>query len=258
MHWIIQENLFKENEWENLLATLERFDIPYSVHKVIPFVGELVPEPVIDSAKVICFGSYSMRHTARNCQWAPGVYDLCDADFVAQRERWGERMLNFDSQVLRFEDAKLSEPVFIRPIEDTKYFAGKVFEVAEFEEWQRNVCVLEHDYGNSLTKDTYIQLCSPKTIFSEHRFWVVDGRIVCASQYKIGDRVLYASSVDQCFYDFVNECIAIWQPHRAFVIDVCDTPEGLKVVEINTINAAGFYAGDIQQIVMALETMEEN
>lgn len=43
MHWILQTNLFNEAEWENLVGVLERFDIPYSVHKVIPFVGELVP-----------------------------------------------------------------------------------------------------------------------------------------------------------------------------------------------------------------------
>jgi hypothetical protein len=41
------------------------------------------------------------------------------------------------------------------------------------------------------------------------------------------------------------------------VIDVCSTPNGLKIVEINTINAAGFYAGNIQSLVLALEAMEE-
>lgn len=258
MHWIIQENLFKENEWANLIGTLERFDLPYSIHKVVPFIGALVPEPEMSAAKVICFGSYSMRHTAQKFNWTPGVYDLAECDFLVQRQRWGERMLNFDSQVLRFKDAHLSAPSFIRPIEDTKYFAGKVFEVEEFEDWQRKVCVLEDGDGSSLTKDTYIQLCLPKVIFSEHRFWVVDGRIVSASQYKIGVRVLYASDVDQRFHDYVNECIAIWQPHHAFVIDVCDTPVGIRIVEINTINAAGFYAGDMQKIIMALEAMEES
>ena len=43
MHWILQTNLFKEDEWDQMVATLERFGLPYSVHKVIPFIGELVP-----------------------------------------------------------------------------------------------------------------------------------------------------------------------------------------------------------------------
>lgn len=43
---------------------------------------------------------------------------------------------------------------------------------------------------------------------------------------------------------------------RAFVIDVCDTDRGPKTVEINTLNSAGFYAGDVKELVLALEDME--
>jgi hypothetical protein len=49
--------------------------------------------------------------------------------------------------------------------------------------------------------------------------------------------------------------IAIWQPLEAFVLDVCETQHGFRIVEINTINSAGFYAADIQNIVMALEAL---
>lgn len=37
------------------------------------------------------------------------------------------------------------------------------------------------------------------------------------------------------------------------MIDVCDTEEGMKIVELNTLNAAGFYAADVQKLVLALE-----
>lgn len=53
--------------------------------------------------------------------------------------------------------------------------------------------------------------------------------------------------------------IAKWQPHDAFVLDVCSVPDdgdgwlGIKVVEINTLNSAGFYAANIPKLVMALE-----
>jgi hypothetical protein len=59
--------------------------------------------------------------------------------------------------------------------------------------------------------------------------------------------------VSGCVSRISTEC---WNPHRAFVIDVCDTPDGIKIVEINTINAAGFYAGNVTELVMALENME--
>jgi len=256
MHWILQNNLFGEAEWERLVATLERFELPYSVHKVIPFVGELEPVPVLKAEKAVCFGSYSMRHFARAQSLNPGVYDLFQQDFRVQLSAWGERMLNADSSVVAFEHVRLTEPAFIRPIDDSKYFAGRVFDVDEFETWQRQVCELGEDYGFSLSPGTLVQLCVPKVIHAEYRYWIVDGEIVTQSLYKSGRRVIYSAHVDERVNRFVRDVIAIWQPHRAFVVDVCDTPEGLRIVEINTINSAGFYAGDVQRLVAALEALE--
>lgn len=256
MHWILQTNLFRETEWSRLVEALERFGLPYSVHKVIPFVGELEPAPVLQAAKAVCFGSYSMRHSAKAHGWTPGVYDLFDQDFHAQRAAWGDRMLNADSHVMAFRDIRLDGPTFLRPIDDSKYFAGRVFHADEFEDWRRRVCDLNEELGTSLSPTTQIQLCAPKTIHAEYRFWIVGGEIATKSLYKLGRRVVYSSDVDDRLDGFVLQAVADWQPHRAFVIDVCDTPDGPRIVEINTINAAGFYAGDVQRLVAALETLE--
>lgn len=267
MHWILQENLFKESEWETLTATLARFNLPYSVHKVIPFIGELTPPAEPTQPKVICFGSYSMRHSAKAFNWTPGVYDLEPCNFTVQLEHWGDLMLNADSVVAPFHAVNITEPTFMRPIDDSKYFAGKVFDVDEFYEWKRNVCVLEHDYGNSMTKDTLIQACAPKVIYAEYRFWIVDAKIVTCSLYKRGSRVTYSSEVDEAVKRFAHQVVrhgditlamrtSAWQPHRAYVLDVCETPDGFKIVEINTLNSAGFYACDVQKLVVALEELE--
>lgn len=273
MHWVLQEKLFKDDEWENLTSALERFNIPYTVHKVVPFSGELIPEVQPQRKKIICFGSYSMRHTAKAQGWHPGVYDLFEQDFRVQFEHWGDLMLNADSTIVPFKDAEVTEVSFIRPINDSKYFAGTVFEVQEFWDWKRKVCVLEHDYGNSLTGDTIIQICKPKVIYAEYRYWIVGGKIATKSMYKRGDQVIYSKDVDPRFDEFVDHVLRMekgkrgitlsttpqgWAPHRAFVLDVCDTPDGIKIVEINTINASGFYAANVQDLVMALEQLEFN
>lgn len=253
MHWILQNNLFNEDAYQVLLDTLERMELPYSIHKVVPFVGELVPEPELTHDNVICMGSYSMRHAADKYGWEPGVFDLEPENFTVQLQHWGEHMLNADAQVCAFKDAVVEELAFIRPIEDSKVFAGRVFDAKEFHDWQIKVCVLEEDYGNSLTKDTLVQICSPKVIFAEYRFWIVKGKIITKSLYKRGDKVMYSSDVDERFDEYVKQRIAEWEPHEAFVIDVCDTPDGIKIVEINTLNSCGFYAADIQKLVDALE-----
>jgi hypothetical protein len=254
MHWILQNNLFNEEAYQVLLDTLERMELPYSIHKVVPFVGELIPEPELSHYNAICMGSYSLRHAANKYQWEPGVFDLEQENFTVQMQHWGEHMLNADAQVCAFKDVNFDqELMFIRPIEDSKVFAGNVFTKDEFYEWKRKVVVLEHDYGNSLTKDTLVQVCNPKVIFAEYRFWIVKGKIVTKSLYKRGDKVMYSDEVDVRFDEYVKLRVAEWEPHEAFVIDVCDTPDGIKIVEINTLNSCGFYAADIQKLVDALE-----
>jgi hypothetical protein len=260
MHWVLQNNLFNEDAYNVLLETLEKFNIPHSIHKIIPFIGEITPPfhsqcPIDGYDNVICMGSYSMRHTAKKEGWYPGVFDLEPFDFTIQLAKWGNHMLNYDAVVCEFGDANFDdELMFIRPIHDSKSFAGKVFERDEFYTWKRKVCVLEEDYGDSLNKHTLIQLCKPKKIYSEHRFWVVKGKVVTSSTYKLGHTVIYQSlPADSIFQKYAEERIAEWQPHEAFVIDVADTSEGLKVVEINTLNSCGFYACDMQKLVMALE-----
>lgn len=270
MHWILQTNLFDEAGYDALVEQLERFNIPYSVHKVVPFVGDLIPEPELDTDNVICMGSYSMRHIAKKKGWYPGVFDLEPYDFREQLKHWGTEMLNHDSVVSRFEDCNFDEEhMFLRPIHDSKSFAGRVFDKQEFYDWKRKVCVLEQDDGSSLDKDTLIQRCYPKTIYAEYRFWIVQQRVVTASLYKRGGRVIYSDQIDPHVYRYVNQILKTkdqrtditlsmandgWAPQPAFVLDVAETDEGMKVVEINTLNSAGFYAGNMTDLVLHLES----
>lgn len=261
MHWIVQNNLFHESGWDVLIDTLENVGISYSLHKVVPFVGEIIPEVNIpdNEDKVICIGSYAMRHLAKKNSWNPGVYDLFDCDFIEQKKHWGENLLNYDAEVKEFKDIEFtSDYHFLRPIEDTKVFPGGIFEKSEFYEWKKNVLDLDYDDGSPLQPNNLIQVCDLKSIYEEVRFWVIDSKIVTASSYKKGTIVNYLpeENVDQEFYDFVEDMIEIYEPASAFVIDVCKTDNGIKIVEINTINSAGFYNGCVQSIVFALESME--
>jgi ATP-grasp domain, R2K clade family 3 len=262
MHWVLQTNLFKESEWENLIHALYRLNVPYSIHKVVPFIGELIPPAEPRHKNVICFGSYSMRHTAKAMGWTPGVYDLFDINFLVQKEHWGKELLNHDAQVISFRDAILEHPTFIRPIDDSKYFAGRIFDPDEWNTWRKSIVEDHHDYGSGLSPDTLVQLCAPKQIYAEYRFWIVDGKVVTWSQYKRGARVVYSADVDReviryasavgCANTLAARNPLPWLP-AAFVLDVCETPDGFKIVEINTINSAGFYACDVMTLVNELE-----
>lgn len=252
MHWVLQEHDFREPGWNALVETLERLALPHSFHKVVPFVGALLPEPAVAQPHVICMGSYSMRHAARRYGWKPGVFDLADQDFVRQHEHWGEHLLNAHSRVVPFGDVKLLEPSFLRPVDDTKSFAGRVYEPVAFHEWQRSVLALGDD-SHTLRASSLVQVARPVTIHAEYRCWVVQDRVVTASLYKRGDTVFSSGDVPEQILGYANERAREWSPHEAYVMDIAETPDGLRIIELNTLNAAGFYAADVQKLVMALE-----
>lgn len=275
MHWVLQHNLFREEGFKRLLDTLKRMGISYSVHKVIPFVGVLSPpvDPENEDVRIefdentvvdfpegpkIVMGSYSMARYARKHGWAPGSFDSENLDYEKQIPHWGSAMLNSDSWVGRFADVpKQKHEFFIRPTLDSKSFAGVVMGWSVFRRWREGVIKCGADNGGFLDGDTLVQVATKKTIYSEYRLWIVDRRIVTASLYKQGRTVRYSSDVDNDVLDYAQTFLTPdkWVPDRAFVLDIAVTSEGLRIVEAGNINSAGFYAADMQKLVMALEDM---
>jgi hypothetical protein len=251
MHWILHEGFHSEFTASSLISSLTRFQIPFSIHRVTPKIGDLIPEAEINHKNVICIGSYSMRHVASKNNWKPGIFDLFDQNFEQQRFHWSAHMLNFNSKVSQLSEAKFEEEkMFVRPVHDSKSFTGKVFSRDEFIAWSKKN---QNNYESSLNGKTLIQISPLVNIFAEYRFCVIKGLITTQSLYKRGGHIIYQSDVDQVFVDFVADRIQEWQPHEAFVIDVCDTDSGIKIVEINTLNSSAFYAADVDKLVIALE-----
>jgi hypothetical protein len=261
MHWVLQENVCNEAGYADMIALLERFDIPHSIHKVIPFIGELLPDIELPNP-VICYGSYSMRRVAVAKGWTPGVFDLEPFTYQEQIKHWPHKMLNADSEFGKFGDLiPTPEVFFARPVADSKYFAGRIFDKAEWVEWQGKVRDLGEDDGSGLRADTMVMACEPKRILREYRFWIVDKKVITGSLYKMGDRVVYDKVIDKEAETFAWACVApmsldCWNPLSAFVLDIALLPDNqYKIVEINTINAAGLYAADVGKLVSALEDL---
>lgn len=259
MYWVLQENIFKEKAFNELLHQLVRLDVPHSQHKVIPFIGEILPD-INPEGPVVVFGSYSMRHTAKKKGWTPGVWEMDHFQFNEQVFEWGrENLLNGDATIEEFQHISTHDEsyMFYRPLYDSKVLAGTCMYGKDFNEWQNKVVNLEEDYGTSLNKHTLIMVCCPKTILQEYRFWIIDEKIITSSVYKIGNRVTYNNDVPNDAHLFAASLIKKYNPQRAFVIDVALMSDGnFKVVEAQCINASGFYAADIQKLIIAIEGME--
>jgi len=259
MHWVIQDKLRKDAGLRALRANLPRWGIPHSFHDVIPFVGELRPD-VNPEGNVIVIGSYAMRHAARAKGWVPGCFDighLTHQDFV---RRWGMNMLNASGLVERFTDIPnqdLPAEFFCRPAIDSKAWAGAKMSRAEFMLWHEKVMAIVDEPGATITRDTEVVVAPIKHIVEEYRCWIVDRQVVTTSLYRRGEAALYAADINDDVLGFAQSLAREpWQPDRAYVLDVSlDAERQTRVIEVNTLNAAGFYAADIQKLVGAIERM---
>lgn len=254
MHWVVQENLILSREIEELVRVLERMSLPYSLHKVVPFSGEIIPD-INPPNPVVAFGAYSMLKVARRYGWVPGVWTSENFDFEIWRKHWQDHCLNADALIYPFAHIPTLQQFFMRPCMDDKSFAGQVFDWPDYEDWRRRVVDLGEDSGSTLHAMTPVLICQPKVILREYRLWVVDKRVATASLYKIGDRVRYDANVEEDIIDFGHQMASLWQPDRAFVLDLAMTEDGIKVIEINSLNAAGLYAANVGRLVEALEGM---
>ena len=254
MHWVIQENFYHEDGIELLVTFLGKMGIPFTEVKVVPFAGDVLPDVNVDG-DVVCIGSYSMRKTAKKKNWYPGVFDIEYFDYTKCVAAWGDEMLNADSQFVKFKDVVPLETsdFFIRPIHDSKNFSGRTTSKSSFLQWQYNVIGLGKIGADTLSGDTEVMVSPIKDIYSEYRFWIVDGKIVTSSQYVLGNRVVYSTGAPDNVMEYVRDMLKIHSLDIPFVFDVCETSKGMRIVELNTMNASGFYAGEVDKIVMALE-----
>lgn len=265
MHWVIQNNLYREVGHARLLDTLDRFDIPYTEIDMVPcsqglpLAERIRPLPTLDGPVMAC-GSVNFAQVARQAGWLPGSFYNENHDYQVWRQCYGHHLLNADARVCRFSEVEpLSEELFfIRPCGDTKAFSGQTMDYVEFVDWRHRVIDRKETY-TSLNADTLVMYGPLKTIYREARFFVVDGRVVTYSTYKIGDRFWPSAEVPPTMIEFAERMVELWQPARAFVLDVAltdDAEDGFnKIVEINCLNSAGFYEIDLQKFVMAIEAM---
>lgn len=250
MHYIVQKNIFKEHNYNIIFEALERLGLPYEVVEYKDGKFDFKT----DRKDVFPFGSIRLAYLSAEQDWKPGSFYGGNHDFTIYSEYYKDNLLNYDSQI-----QKLGEPIdwlpnemkFIRPCKDSKIVTGAVFTKIKWEDMleriQQNI-LFTPDKLNDL-----IQINQVKKIYKEARIWIVGGQVITSSYYTFGSQVQWLENVEPEGLEFAQRMADIYQPADAFVMDICDTPDGWKIVEINCINCSGFYQGDMQKVLIALE-----
>jgi hypothetical protein len=219
------------------------------------------PDPITDDTQplLVC-GATTLNRVAKERNWRPGTFLNDNFDFEIWRDGYGaDCVLNGDARVCTIGEAHtldVTEDVFVRPTDDSKAFTGQTMDAEQFKIWYNHINKLSDiQKGNGPRSDTQIVVSSVKNIKAEYRFFVVNRTVVTGSMYKLGNTVMSSSRIDEHVRRFADEMTFHWEPADAYVIDVAETDQGMKVVEINNINSAGFYDCDVQKIVMAIEDL---
>ena len=250
VRWAIQGNLGSADDVEKMRLHLDRLGVPWTPLTVVPF--DDTPPDVPTEGRVIFYGSTTlMRNVAREGRWTPGVFfDEARFSFEALRAGYGEALLNGASEVVTVGEfaARGDDPeaeYFIRPANDLKEFAGMVRTFAEVASWREGLAASNGPLG----LDTKIQVAPPLALGREWRTVVVGGEVVAASQYRSSGRLKVTGDVPAEVLEFAREMAGRYAPAPVFVLDVGEVDDGLRVVETNCFNSAGFYWCDLYEIV---------
>jgi len=248
MKYLIQDSLYKEFHEERLIHTLNRMGLEYEMFSLQYFVDDI--EVKTDRTDVMVFGAVKAAHLAKKYKWNPGSFYNENHDYIVYSKYYKENMLNWDSKIQKASDTiDIDGPFFARPTGDTKLFKGKAYE--NVEEWNNDASYFLTNNPNS--KDELIQVDPLQNILQEIRCFIVKGKVITASMYKLGNVVLYKECMDDDIIEYANNMASIYQPADAFVMDICRTDNGVKIVECNCINCAGFYDIDMQKLIVSLE-----
>jgi ATP-grasp domain, R2K clade family 3 len=254
MHWILQENLINPVDLARFEKALEAKRTPFSRVKLVPVFHELADTlPVVDGP-VFVYGSTGLGYVSKRCGWNPGYFDH-NLDYELMLGHYGERALNHGAVC-----APLGELVhrwdtfFIRPVLDTKSFAGTVMTWPQLDEFRHGVQRVADHPDATLRLTDRVVMAPLVEIQAEWRFFVVDGDIVTGSRYKVGDHLDVSSEVPPAVLWFAQSCVKSWVPNKAFTLDISANSQGLKVIEVNSANSAGVYACDVSKFVEAVNT----
>jgi hypothetical protein len=247
MHWVVQQNIFKPENFNVLISALVDLNVPHTA-VTIPS-GELKLQPDVHPVgKVYVCGAIKMAKIALAKGWEPGSFLNDQFRYDLWLEKLGPELLNHDCSIGKFADINVDQfsRFFIRPLEDNKAFDGMVLDAEMLTTWRQ-------DPLRTYLLNVDVILSPVREIYREYRLFVVGKEVITGSLYKVAGRPQVSDLVEPDVIEYVNKIVDKWLPIESCVIDVCLTEDGWKVIEFNNINSSSFYASNVHKYVAAIQ-----
>jgi len=258
--FVVQSNLIDIEKQKCLAQAVIDSGFKLFEIQVIPFTTDVVfpfKEPD-HQFPIIPIGSTKLIKISRDNNWSGLFYNENFKMSVFNANR--KDMLNQDAvfvsvktmkETTNINDYKKEENVFVKPDEDLKEFSGVVTTCEELFDWQNS----KDNNNPDLNENTIIAVAEPKNIHYEWRCFVVDGEVITATKYKDHINKGHGTVIGDVEFDLSRfQTLAdVWLPHKCCVMDIAQVKEGLKVIEFNCLNGAGFYnKNDILPVIKSI------
>lgn len=257
--WVIEANV-DGLPTEPLQSEVRRLGMVCHVVKHLPLA---VPRDLAGAeslpmdACVVFRGSLPvMRHIQATRRWRPGGWcafeNLACSTYYAH---FGPYLLNRDytllpiAEAVRLADSLFSRyasggQVFVRPDSVDKRFEGALTDRSTF----------SHKFAGAPYDPTALILVArAKELAREWRLIVANDKVIAGSQYRNGDRREVVKDCPEEVHRFAGEVLenVTWRPAPIFVMDVCESRDGLRLLELNSFGCSGHYLADVSVVVEA-------
>ncbi len=161
-------------------------------------------------------------------------------------------MLNQECVFTKFKYIKFFDKDqiwFVKPLYENKKFTG----YCKSGKWLTWAVA-----NNPEIQELEVCVSPRKLITEEYRCFVVQGKIISTSYYKLFDTPFAKREEDEEKLKLFQQMADLWLPDENCTMDICKTESGeYKVVEFNRLNSSGFYDHDIKSVFSALYKYHE-
>lgn len=267
--YIIDANLFPEYEYKLTSAIKTSGMLVYSYDPLkVPIFRDFLKDFTNEDI-IMFYGCLQHGITVSKSALYPGTFFTPENyECYNYYGLFGDHMLNRTYLMMGLNDLERqlsficssfpnADKFFIRPSNGIKTFAGQLIHKESF---SRDLNILTQLYGG-VPSNTLVLIAEAKTIFSEYRFVIIDGEVISGATYfdeeNIGTLLPHYNKIctDSEVIKFAKEMAKIYQPDKAFTLDIARTSEGIKVLELNSFNCASLYGNDYLAIIQALNTI---
>lgn len=241
--WLIKPTVLEQGKMQSIMRMLDVAGIPYDIVHTLNGVMYSAEKEVytldLNEQHFVC-GSYQLARAVHKIQ--PSATFLLEGySFKDWYTIFGkENMLNTDVQFAYPKDIVWADQeMFVRPLHDTKSFNGGIYSPL------------------SELPDVECIVAPIQQIQKEFRFFVLGGKIIGSSQYKMNGSLFPSSIVDRNATGFAEKMIEKFD-FPGYVIDIATSGERCSIVELNCFNASGFYEIDLYRFILGVLEYYDN